>query len=122
MTNNDKFRSDKTPLKPCPFCGGEAMSWKQPDYSSCGCKLCGSKIYRSHYGGGIEEAIKAWNRRCEDRYTKEEIEDEFGRYRHDMAHPTHSKKQGHFCHDFDGLWICSDCGEFACCRCFEMED
>lgn len=55
-------------------------------------------------------------------YTQEEIEDEFGRYWHDMAHPTHSKKKGHFCNDFDGLWICEDCGEYTCCRCFEEED
>ena len=48
-------------------------------------------------------------------------EDPFGPESHDKFFSTHSKKQGHYCLEFDGLWICQDCDEFDCCDCFGQE-
>ena len=47
-----------------------------------------------------------------------EEEDPFGPEAHDRQCPTHSKENGHYCHEFDGLWICKDCSEATCCLCF----
>lgn len=51
----------------------------------------------------------------------EEI-DLFGEEEHDRHNPTHSKNKGHFCLDFDDLWICEDCEEFSHCYCFERRE
>lgn len=45
--------------------------------------------------------------------------DPFGPEAHDEAVPRHSKKRGHYCPEWDDLWICEDCEEFECCECFE---
>ena len=62
-------------LKPCPFCGGEAMAYEIPahkhglvgfpDYSGCGfveCQKCSAAIAEN----SKKEAIAAWNRRAND--------------------------------------------------------
>lgn len=57
-----------TELKPCPFCGGEAILSKKGSYYSiecdkcgCGTKLCGSYMYSNEKNR--KEAAKRWNRR-----------------------------------------------------------
>lgn len=62
---------DKSELKPCPFCGGEALTiyWDGSKTYSVGCVntfVCHggthtSKIYRTE-----QEAAEAWNRRVDD--------------------------------------------------------
>ena len=52
-------------LKPCPFCGGkdfEVVSVYGGEYyvDCLNCTTCGPS------GETYEEAIEAWNRRCED--------------------------------------------------------
>lgn len=47
--------------------------------------------------------------------------DPFGPEAHDKAFPEH-KKPGHYCLDWDGLWICPDCEEFECCTCRFEDD
>lgn len=49
-------------------------------------------------------------------------EDPFGQYAHDTHAPKHSGKFGHYCCEFDGLWICEDCSEFQCCLCFPKDE
>lgn len=34
---------------------------------------------------------------------------------------SHSSKKGHFCLEWDSLWICEDCQEFQACKCFDAE-
>ena len=31
----------------------------------------------------------------------------------------HTNRFGHFCPEWDYMWICSDCKEFQACKCFE---
>ena len=50
-------------------------------------------------------------------YSQEDMDDPFGMYAHDDGHPLHSGNCGHYCNDWDGLWICEDCEEFAHCHC-----
>lgn len=45
------------------------------------------------------------------------IDDPFGPEAHAAAEPEHSGRRGHYCMDFDGLWICEDCLEFQVCSC-----
>lgn len=45
-------------------------------------------------------------------------EDPFGPEAHDRGCPTHSGKHGHYCNEFDGLWICEDCIEWDVCTCY----
>lgn len=47
-----------------------------------------------------------------------EERDPFGPDAHDEHHTSHSKSMGHYCCDWDGLWICEDCPEFECCTCY----
>ncbi|MBR6738803.1 MAG: Lar family restriction alleviation protein [Oscillospiraceae bacterium] len=53
-------------LKPCPFCGGSAVTgfaiW---DYNYWGvtCVACGAYV-PVNYGESEEKAIEAWNRRA----------------------------------------------------------
>lgn len=37
------------------------------------------------------------------------------------AHRQHKHKgvNGHYCCEWDGLWICEECPEFDCCCCFD---
>lgn len=44
-------------------------------------------------------------------------EDPHGKWSHDNCGRPHSGKRGHYCLEWDGLWICEDCDEFECCRC-----
>ena len=46
-------------LKPCPFCGGEAI-WGTGTKNWIGCKKCrtNGRLHKSH-----QEAIEAWNKR-----------------------------------------------------------
>lgn len=49
---------------------------------------------------------------------REALADHFGWVRHDRgAARSHSGRWGHFCLEWDGLWICEDCGEFDACLC-----
>lgn len=49
--------------------------------------------------------------------------DQFGPVAHDRFAPTHSGHKGHYCAEWDGLWICEDCEEFKiCCQCWEQGD
>jgi len=38
------------------------------------------------------------------------------RKQHDKIHP--DNKKGHFCWEWDFLYICEHCKEFHCCNCF----
>lgn len=60
-------------------------------------------------------AKRAMNKRRE--IEREVAEDLFGPRAHDEHNPTHSKRDGHYCHDWDGLWICADCPEYDVCIC-----
>jgi Lar family restriction alleviation protein len=53
-------------LKPCPFCGGKAVAYKEPSslpltirYKAI-CEDCSGQMYR----GTMNEVVKAWNRRA----------------------------------------------------------
>jgi uncharacterized protein len=41
----------------------------------------------------------------------------FSKEDHDRHWPKHSGSRGHYCLDWDQLWICEDCQEFECCSC-----
>ncbi len=45
--------------------------------------------------------------------------DPFGPEAHNEQIPNHSGLHGHYCVEWDGLWICEDCDEFDCCSCFD---
>ena len=84
-----------TELLPCPFCGGEAIAWSEPDNVEgeyayiIGCAKCDASI------GFCEteaEAIKTWNTRAER--TCEMVLTELS--------------SGSAYHD---VWLCSACGE-----------
>ncbi len=67
-------------LKPCPFCGGEAVSWLNRDYgfpsgdngwrASVACKNseCGARI--THWAAekkwALDTTVNGWNRRAND--------------------------------------------------------
>ena len=57
-------------LKPCPFCGGEAVLYGQVFYYIV-CKSC---LAESKGNYSEQAAIEAWNRR----YTPEEIDFDYG--------------------------------------------
>lgn len=62
--------SDK--LKPCPFCGGEAIvSGCDDTLWSVICKKCAASI---DYNDTKQEAIIAWNRRVEPTFTPDELD------------------------------------------------
>ena len=46
----------------------------------------------------------------------------FGIKEHDDGAPDHSGKFGHYCAEWDGLYICKDCEEFQACTCFKTKD
>ena len=54
-------------LKPCPFCGGKAVAYKDPSclvtirYKAI-CEDCSGQMYR----GTKKEVVEAWNRRVEN--------------------------------------------------------
>ena len=58
-------------LKPCPFCGGEAILREESDYNLVGdnsdfhveCTYCQVSTVRF---GNVNVAIEYWNRRVED--------------------------------------------------------
>ena len=54
-------------LKPCPFCGGKAVAYKEPSslpliirYKAI-CEDCSGQMYR----GTMNEVVEAWNSRAE---------------------------------------------------------
>ena len=56
-------------LKPCPFCGGEAIA--RPNLPTYGSDvmyyvICGKCLMRTPLKWTTEQAIEAWNRRAED--------------------------------------------------------
>lgn len=52
----------------------------------------------------------------------DEESDGFDKAAHDKYAPDHSGKFGHYCPEWDYLWICQDCDmEFSCCGCFPTE-
>lgn len=48
-----------------------------------------------------------------------DVEDKFGPEAHSRGCPNHSGTNGHYCWEFDGLWICDDCTESMSCHCVE---
>lgn len=59
-------------LKPCPFCGGEAMEGPvfvtgkpSGDIGWVGCVPCGVFVSYTHSESGRREAMRAWNTRAE---------------------------------------------------------
>ena len=56
-------------LKPCPFCGGQAIrlldvdDYTSEEYDAIHCVKCKAK---TKYYGSWQEAIEAWNRRVTD--------------------------------------------------------
>lgn len=64
----------KTPdLKPCPFCGGKAITSEEaginPRIPGCGwvgCQCCRVFMEYTHGDKGKKLAIDAWNRRAND--------------------------------------------------------
>ena len=54
-------------LKPCPFCGGKAIAYKEPNYVvnitryKVICEVCSAQMYR----GTMSEVIEAWNARAD---------------------------------------------------------
>ena len=49
--------------------------------------------------------------------------DRFGPNGHRYYHKgSHTNRFGHFCPEWDYMWICSDCKEFQACKCFETPD
>ena len=68
-----------TKLKPCPFCGGNAVIRKneervKPFMVRCGNMGCGLLMVMTDYFATEEEAIEVWNRRA-DRQTGKWIVD-----------------------------------------------
>ena len=67
----------------------------------------------------IFKRIKAW---WEDR------KDPFGKYAHDKYYKhklSHGfgaclGRCGHYCYEWDGLYICIHCDEFDCCSCYHL--
>lgn len=43
----------------------------------------------------------------------------FGHNGHNFYSPEHSGRYGHYCPDWDDLYICEDCEEFKSCTCFK---
>lgn len=52
----------------------------------------------------------------------EPLNDRYGWRAHDKGAPKHAGSHGHYCHEWDGLWICADCPEFEACVCFSPEE
>lgn len=60
-------------LKPCPFCGGEAIvSGCDDTLWSVICKKCAASI---DYNETKQEAIEAWNRRVQPSFTPDELKE-----------------------------------------------
>lgn len=53
-------------LKPCPFCGGEAVL-SGSEYTYVYCKKCGAE---SHGGKSRAKTVEQWNRRVGDDLTE----------------------------------------------------
>lgn len=95
-------------LKPCPFCGGEALF---ETYGGTACAVvcqtchCGTATARLYDG---MEAVKAWNRRAERTCRMEYNE----RWSHDEYYPTecyNCSECGHM--TYDGVpTFCPNCG------------
>ena len=73
-----------TELKPCPFCGGEAIivneATRKNVYeeaikgTATGCRNCGCQMFNRNR----ELAIKAWNKRVPQRTATMKVYDSFG--------------------------------------------
>ena len=64
--------------------------------------------------GANAERVAQWNtstRKIMNDRPEEPLDDPYGWRAHDKG-TTHSGKHGHYCADWDGLWICEDCDEF----------
>ena len=64
-----------TELKPCPFCGGEAVFGRRIYCAEVYCSKCHATIGRV----GLDAAIEAWNRRAENeelKFTRKFIHDQ----------------------------------------------
>lgn len=46
----------------------------------------------------------------------------FDKIEHDAHHPEHSGEEGHYCYEWDYLYICKDCPEFIVCHCTVSND
>lgn len=42
----------------------------------------------------------------------------FSKEWHDELCKNHSNENGHYCSEWDDMYICEDCSEFRCCACF----
>lgn len=62
--------TDKTVLKPCPFCGGEAFFdrlYMGGDVEDCiSCRICDCTFTVSNYNPTKTELANEWNRRAND--------------------------------------------------------
>lgn len=56
----------ETPLKPCPFCGGDTLFWGQVrDGKSLSCKTCGVGFTQFYGRDDIKERLaRLWNTRA----------------------------------------------------------
>lgn len=96
-----------TKLKPCPFCGGEAVVTclnKGQYQARVGCGGCGATINR--FFRSKADAAEAWNTRWER--TCEDISAEYGKFVCGacgcVVHDTSVIDNG-------GLYHCPDCGD-----------
>ena len=55
---------EKVVLKPCPFCGGEAKTFKGHFDCEVYCTVCGARTFIMHKT--IRAAVEHWNRRVSD--------------------------------------------------------
>ena len=54
-------------LKPCPFCGSKPFVWRTNYRTYIECPNLTTESHRIMMSGkSDEEAIEAWNRRCDD--------------------------------------------------------
>lgn len=94
-------------LKPCPFCGGEAIYGKR-EASGRVRAVCVDCLASTDWLAGTDEAAAAWNR-CAERTWRMEYNE---RWSHDEYYPTecyNCSECGHM--TYDGVpTFCPDCG------------
>ena len=61
---SDRDSTNKTPLKPCPFCGGEANISEHAYDWWAHCADCGVGYWSRFFGGSASDLRERWNRRA----------------------------------------------------------